>query len=81
MVVAKNEKQAALSDFLMKLSHCLPLADFYREVFPTNKMKKVVASMYIEIIDLIERATSYYSLGSLSEKILTGVLQGERSPS
>lgn len=64
-VAIRNEKEANLSDFLIRFSHSLPLAEFYREVFPTNEMKTVVASMYIEIVDLLERATKYYCLGSL----------------
>jgi hypothetical protein len=66
--VAKNEKQAVLSDFFLKLAHSLPLADFYRKIFPTDEMKQAVASIYIEIVDLIERATKYYCLGILSKK-------------
>jgi hypothetical protein len=65
--VAKNEKQAALSDFFTKLSHSLPLADFYTQVIPTDSMKQAVACIYIEVIDLIERATKYYCLGALSK--------------
>jgi len=37
-------------------------------VFPTDEMKQTVASIYIEIVDLIERATKYYCLGILSKK-------------
>jgi hypothetical protein len=62
----RNERESNLSDFLLKFSHSLPLAEFYRKVFPTTEMKTVVASMYIEIVDLLERATKYYCLGSLS---------------
>jgi hypothetical protein len=61
----KNEKQAALSGYFLRLSQSLPLADFYKDVFPTIDMKRTVASMYIEIIALIEQATKYYCLGSL----------------
>lgn len=80
-VAIRNEKEANLSDFLIRFSHTLPLVEFYRTVFPTNEMKTVVASMYIEIVDLLERATKYYCLGSLGtipklfgplKEILTG---------
>jgi hypothetical protein len=64
-VAIRNERETNLSDFLTRFSHTLPLAEFYREVFPTNEMKTVVASMYIEIVDLLERATKYYCIGSL----------------
>ena len=64
-VAMRNERETNLSDFLINLSHSLPLASFYRDVFPTTEMKTVVASMYIEIVDLLERATKYYCLGRL----------------
>jgi hypothetical protein len=64
-VAIRNEREANLSDFLTMFSHTLPLAKSYREVFLSNEMKTVVASMYIEIVDLLERATKYYCIGSL----------------
>ncbi|KAH9206634.1 hypothetical protein DL95DRAFT_469430 [Leptodontidium sp. 2 PMI_412] len=73
-VVAKNEKQATLSDFFMKLSHSLPLADFYSQVVPTDDMKQAVASIYMEVIDLVERATAYCCLGTL-RKLSDAILQ------
>jgi hypothetical protein len=56
-----------ISDYISRLALGLPLVDFYREVFPTDEMKTIVASMYVEVVEFLDRATSYYCLGSLSE--------------
>lgn len=74
-VATKIEKQAALSEFLTRISQSLPLAEFYKEIFPTNEMKTVVASMYVQIVDLLERATKYYCSGLLGIAALREVVQ------
>jgi hypothetical protein len=78
VIATKNEKQGIILDYISRLALGLPLADFYREVFPTDEMKTIVASMYVEVVEFLDRATSYYCLGSLSESLPSSALDRMR---
>ena len=43
------------------------MAEFCREVVPTRAMKLTVTAMYIHIVNLLERAVKYHSLGTSSQ--------------
>jgi hypothetical protein len=46
--------------FIQKLSARLPIVDFYSKVFPSNGMKIVVVSIYVEILNLLNEVIVYY---------------------
>ena len=59
----KKKKLTMVSQFLVGLSESLPVANLCQEAFPTNAMKITVASMYVQILGLLEKAVKYYHLG------------------
>lgn len=59
-VFKRKETQESLLAYIEKLSFKLPIIDFYGKVSPTNGMKLRVASMYVEILNLLNEAIIYY---------------------
>ena len=45
----------------------MPLVEFYNEEVPTNSMKSLVVAMYVQIMDFLSRAVTYYTTGSVGE--------------
>jgi hypothetical protein len=69
-VAFKNEKEEAFIDQVTRMADNLPIADFYRDVFPTSQMIAAVTSVYLNMLSFLEHALAYYCLGSLSESII-----------
>jgi hypothetical protein len=49
----------------------MPLVEFYGEEVPTNGMKSIVVSIYVQILDFLGRAVKYYTSGSVGEGVQT----------
>ena len=75
--VNKKKQQELLTGHLEAFKQTLPLSEFYREVFPTNQMKMVLARMYVHLIGFLEEAVIYYNSGRLSKLVDAVMLSGE----
>lgn len=59
-VFKRKETRDSLFAYIQKLSGQLPIVDFYGKVFPSNGMKILVVSIYVEILNLLNEAIVYY---------------------
>jgi hypothetical protein len=66
-VVGKKKKKQQLNDFISKLQQQMPLVEFYKDEVPTNSMKSVVVAIYVQIMDFLSRAVTYYTTGSVGK--------------
>lgn len=69
-VNTKREREESLAVYLEQLSFQLPVVDFYEKVIPTNRMKVTVATIYVELMNLLDEALLYYRSGRLSKIFL-----------
>jgi hypothetical protein len=67
--VTKKEREESLLSYIKAISSQLPLMDFYQNIFPTNPMKICVASIYVQIMSLLDEALAYYRGGKLSKPL------------
>ena len=65
-VVTKKEREETLTAFIQTMLDQLPLAEFYKDVYPTYDMKLAVASIYVGMTKLLEDALVYLRGGRLS---------------
>lgn len=61
-----------MSDFLVKITKSLPGLKFYTEIYPTERMVKLLAELYAKVIVFLHETFLYYRRpkqfgGSLSE--------------
>lgn len=66
-VFKRKETQESLLAYIQKLSSRLPIVDFYGKVFPSNGMKILVVSIYVEILNLLNEAIVYYRSNHLRQ--------------
>ena len=66
-VFKRKETMESLLAYIQRLSVRLPIVDFYGKVFPSNGMKLVVVSIYVEILNLLNEATVYYRSNHLRQ--------------
>jgi hypothetical protein len=66
-VFKRKETQESLLVYIQKLSARLPIVDFYSKVFPSNGMKIVVVSIYVEILNLLNEAIVYFRSNHLRQ--------------
>jgi hypothetical protein len=71
-VVTKKEREESLLGYLHSLGHLLPLVQFYKETFPTDRMKLAVAKIYAGVMKLLDEALVYYRSGRLGWNRLHG---------
>ena len=65
-MVTKSEKQKEVLDYFEQFHQSLPDIRSYGELFPTSEMKILLATIYADVLNLLEHAASYYALGRLS---------------
>ena len=68
-VVAKREKQTEVLDYFDQFSQSLPSFQSYGELFPNSEMKILLATIYADMLALLEKAASYYTLGRLGKLV------------
>ncbi|KAH8883296.1 hypothetical protein GQ53DRAFT_753005 [Thozetella sp. PMI_491] len=73
-VVTRKDREDSLTTYIESISTQLPLAEFYKTVFPTNSMKACVARIYSHIMKLLDEALIYYRSWRLG-KLVDAVLQ------
>lgn len=66
-VFKRQETQESLLAHIEKLSNKLPIIDFYSTLFPTNRVKTSVVSIYVEILRLLDEAIVYYQKNHLRQ--------------
>jgi hypothetical protein len=66
-VFKRKETQESLLAYIQKLSVRLPIVDFYAELFPSYRAKKIVVSIYVEILNLLNEAIVYYRSNHLRQ--------------
>lgn len=66
-VFKRKETRESLLTYIEKLSVQLPIFDFYGKVFPSNGMKLLVVSIYVEILNLLNEAIVYYRSNHLRQ--------------
>ncbi|KAH7393970.1 hypothetical protein DE146DRAFT_112847 [Phaeosphaeria sp. MPI-PUGE-AT-0046c] len=66
-VFKRQETQESLLVHIENLSSKLPLIDFYSTLFPTNRVKTSVVSIYVEILHLLDEAIVYYQKNHLRQ--------------
>ena len=65
--MGKKKKKQQLNDFISKLQQQMPLLEFYNDEVPTNSMKSLVVAIYVQIMDFLSRAVTYYTTGSVGK--------------
>lgn len=73
-VFKRQETQESLFGHIKRLSDKLPIIDFYSTLFPTNRVKTSVVSIYVEILHLLDEAIVYYRK-NLRRQLLDAVLR------
>ncbi|MCJ1415102.1 60S ribosomal protein L28 [Xylographa parallela] len=73
-VVTKNEKQKEVLDYFDQFQQCLPDIRSYGDLFPTSEMKILLATIYADVLTLLEHAASYYALGRLGTVAYIGAI-------
>ncbi|MCJ1474955.1 hypothetical protein MMC13_003615 [Lambiella insularis] len=68
-VVTKSDKQNEVLDYFDKFHQCLPDLRAYGDLFPTSEMKILLATIYADVLSLLEHAASYYALGRLGKLV------------
>ncbi|MCJ1285064.1 60S ribosomal protein L28 [Xylographa opegraphella] len=68
-VVTKSEKQKEVLDYFDQFHQCLPDIRSYGDLFPTSEMKILLATIYADVLTLLEHAASYYALGRLGKLV------------
>ncbi|KAK3985454.1 hypothetical protein QBC44DRAFT_299081 [Cladorrhinum sp. PSN332] len=59
-VVTQRDREEALTELIKSISQRLPVAEFYKTVFPTNSMKAAVARIYACIMKILDEALVYF---------------------
>lgn len=59
-VVTKKEREDALLKLIDSISSCLPIAEFYKTIFPSNAIKASVARIYAHMTKILDEALVYF---------------------
>jgi hypothetical protein len=59
--VNKTKNDTRLVDHLTKIRKSLPRLDIWKEIYPTDEMRELVANAYLQVIDFSRAAAVYFS--------------------
>lgn len=68
-VVTKKDREDALTKLLDSISQRLPLAEFYKTLFPSNSIKASVARIYAHMAKILDEALIYFRGWRLSRLV------------
>ncbi|KAK5656930.1 hypothetical protein OQA88_3452 [Cercophora sp. LCS_1] len=59
-VVTKKDREDALIKLIDSISQRLPMAEFYKTIFPSNAIKASVARIYAHMVKILDEALVYF---------------------
>jgi hypothetical protein len=60
VAVNKQRKEDLIEQYLAKLQNRFPQLESLRNIYPTEKMKDLIARVYVHVLDFAQMAVEYY---------------------
>ncbi|RPA98719.1 hypothetical protein L873DRAFT_1686296 [Choiromyces venosus 120613-1] len=69
LVVNHETSVKEIARILSRIADCLPQVDLYSMLYPSDEMRKAVATLYAHILSFLQRAADWYHSSSFSHII------------